>query len=86
MMADPSKDPRDAGSPARVLPQSRQLAERLQVRSAERPIIFLSAFGRAKVILAGVVTFSLGRRRCAAGLRGGCGTPRWLVHNHVGTP
>jgi hypothetical protein len=35
MMADPSKDLRDAASPARVLPQSRQLAEQLQVRSAE---------------------------------------------------
>ena len=36
MMADPSKDLRDAASPARVLPsQSRQLAEQLQVRSAK---------------------------------------------------
>ena len=36
MMADPSKDLRDAASPARVLlSQSRQLAEQLQVRSAK---------------------------------------------------
>lgn len=36
MMADPSKDLWDAGSPAMVLlSQSRQLAEQLQVRSAE---------------------------------------------------
>ena len=35
-MADPSKDLRDAASPARVLlSQSRQLAEQLQVRSAK---------------------------------------------------
>jgi hypothetical protein len=36
MMADPSKDLRDAASPARVLlPHCRQLAEQLQVHSAE---------------------------------------------------
>ena len=36
MMADPSKDLRDAAWPARVLlSQSRQLAEQLQVRSAK---------------------------------------------------
>lgn len=34
-MADPFKGLWDAASPARVLPQSRRLAEQLQVRSAE---------------------------------------------------